>query len=70
MKVKELKEYLELIGVPDDFEVMVRIQKPGVIGGTPAVRIDKIAKGFDWDSGKFLLFPADPLMEVEPKKKK
>jgi hypothetical protein len=69
MNIKQLKEYLELVGVPDDYEVKI-VVSGRTLPGTPTIPVDKIVKGFDWDSGKLLLFPSDKLVKVESKKRK
>ena len=51
MNVKQLKEYLELIGVPDDYEVKI-VVSGRTLPGTPTIPVERIVKGFDWDSGK------------------
>jgi hypothetical protein len=70
MKVGELKRLLELMETPDDLEVVVAISSPGTIGATPSVCVDKVAKGFDWNTGRLFLYPAESLMKTNKEKKK
>ncbi|HII1867377.1 TPA: DUF551 domain-containing protein [Escherichia coli] len=44
-----------------DMDVTIVIHSPGSIGSTPSVEVQSIHAGFDWDSGKVLIFPAQPL---------
>lgn len=44
----------------------VEVFRPGSIGGTPCVEIKRIRAGFDWDQGKMLLTPAQPLTTLTP----
>ncbi|EGD6079318.1 hypothetical protein DSZ55_27420, partial [Escherichia coli] len=39
---------------------------PGSIGSTPSVEVQSIHAGFDWDSGKVLIFPSQPLTTLTP----
>lgn len=34
---------------------------PGAIGPTPTVEVQSVQPGFDWDQGKTLILPAQPL---------
>lgn len=40
---------------------------PGSIGGTPTVGVEKLGAGFDWDAGKLMLHPLQPLTTFTPK---
>ncbi|EKF0449711.1 hypothetical protein OX161_003251, partial [Escherichia coli] len=42
------------------------VHSPGSIGSTPSVEVQSIHAGFDWDSGKVLIFPAQPLTTLTP----
>ncbi|HCP2749224.1 TPA: hypothetical protein OC277_003457 [Escherichia coli] len=44
-----------------DMDVTIVVHSPGSIGSTPSVEVQSIHAGFDWDSGKVLIFPAQPL---------
>ncbi|HDI6079550.1 TPA: hypothetical protein PN946_005112, partial [Escherichia coli] len=44
-----------------DMDVTIVVYSPGSIGSTPSVEVQSIHAGFDWDSGKVLIFPAQPL---------
>ncbi|EIA9577394.1 DUF551 domain-containing protein [Escherichia coli] len=49
-----------------DMDVTIVIHSPGSIGSTPSVEVQSIHAGFDWDSGKVLIFPAQPLTTLTP----
>ncbi|EME2182775.1 hypothetical protein VXL18_005181 [Escherichia coli] len=49
-----------------DMDVTVVVHSPGSIGSTPSVEVQSIHAGFDWDSGKVLIFPAQPLTTLTP----
>lgn len=47
-------------------DVTIVVHSPGRIGSTPSVEVQSIHAGFDWDSGKVLIFPAQPLTTLTP----
>ncbi|HBE3267845.1 hypothetical protein [Escherichia coli] len=49
-----------------DMDVMIVVHSPGRIGSTPSVEVQSIQVGFDWDAGKVLIFPAQPLTTLTP----
>ncbi|WP_341824408.1 ead/Ea22-like family protein [Escherichia coli] len=49
-----------------DMDVTIVVHSPGSIGSTPSVELQSIHAGFDWDSGKVLIFPAQPLTTLTP----
>ncbi|HFZ6050066.1 TPA: hypothetical protein ACILI3_002710 [Escherichia coli] len=49
-----------------DMDVTIVVHSPGSIGSTPTVEVQSIHAGFDWDSGKVLIFPAQPLTTLTP----
>ncbi|OSM04489.1 hypothetical protein EBCG_04374 [Escherichia marmotae] len=49
-----------------DMDVTIVIHSPGSIGSTPSVEVQSIHAGFDWDSGKVLIFPSQPLTTLTP----
>ncbi|HBK2473693.1 TPA: DUF551 domain-containing protein [Escherichia coli] len=49
-----------------DMDVTIVIHSPGSIGSTPSVEVQSIHAGFDWDSGKVLIFPAQSLTTLTP----
>ncbi|HCI3195055.1 TPA: hypothetical protein NOW41_002164 [Escherichia coli] len=49
-----------------DMDVTIVVHSPGSIGSTPSVEVQSIHAGFDWDSGKVLIFPAQPLTTLIP----
>lgn len=49
-----------------DMDVTIVVHSPGRIGSTPSVEVQSIQVGFDWDAGKVLIFPAQPLTTLTP----
>ncbi|HDZ7168356.1 TPA: hypothetical protein RUL70_002890 [Escherichia coli] len=49
-----------------DMDVTIVVHSPGSIGSTPSIEVQSIHAGFDWDSGKVLIFPAQPLTTLTP----
>ncbi|HDP6532571.1 hypothetical protein [Escherichia coli] len=49
-----------------DMDVTIVVHSPGSIGSTPSVEVQSIHAGFDWDSGKVLIFPSQPLTMLTP----
>ena len=49
-----------------DMDVTIVVHSPDSIGSTPSVEVQSIHAGFDWDSGKVLIFPAQPLTTLTP----
>lgn len=39
---------------------------PGTVGGTPTVPVKQLGPGIDWDHGKLMLYPAQPLTALKP----
>jgi hypothetical protein len=72
MNLKELKELvdwkIENLGHwenAQDIRVGIVVKVVGSIGGTPMVDIKSIQSGFDWDNGKFMIFPEKDLRTIE-----
>lgn len=42
-------------------KLVIVVQSQGSIGGTPCVEVGNVQAGFDWDSGKLMIYPATPL---------
>ncbi|EJY4114876.1 hypothetical protein OGD88_004365 [Salmonella enterica] len=49
-----------------DMDVTIVVHSPSSIGSTPSVEVQSIHAGFDWDSGKVLIFPSQPLTTLTP----
>ena len=49
-----------------DMDVTIVVHSPGSIGSTPSVEVQSIHAGFDWGSGKVLIFPSQPLTTLTP----
>jgi hypothetical protein len=47
-------------------ELLIQTFAPGSVGGTPGVAVVGMHPGFDWDKGRFLLQPAQPLTTLTP----
>ena len=52
-----------------DMDVTIVVHSPGSIGSTPSVEVQSIHAGFDWDSGKVLIFPTQPLTTLTPEQR-
>jgi hypothetical protein len=49
-----------------DYDIRIVVKMPfDTIGGTPSVPVKSAYFGFDWDSGKFLIYPEENLMEYD-----
>lgn len=47
-------------------KLVIVIKRPGSIGGTPCVEVESVHAGFDWDNGKLMIYPAQPLTALTP----
>jgi len=64
MKLSELKRFVDraLEYERDDPDVVIQIKLPySTVGARPSVGVKSVQKGFDWDAGKFILTPEEPL---------
>lgn len=65
MKFSELKRIVDLHfrdGHYEDPEVVIQIKLPyNTVGGTPVVKVKNIYMGFDWDHGKFIIYPEEEI---------
>lgn len=64
MKLSELKKYIDhhLKYERDDPNVVIQIKLPySTVGARPSVGVKSVQMGFDWDAGKFILTPEEPL---------
>ena len=60
MKVSELKHMLDFAQEED--ELVIAVNLPYVtVGGQPVITVESASSGFDWDRGKFILFPKENL---------
>lgn len=69
MTLGELKQqidwyYKEFGDRLDDIEVCIPNNKVG-IGGTSVTYVQSAHKGFDWDSGRFIIYPKVPMVEQQ-----
>lgn len=55
-----------LAGTATDADVVIKIHRPGSVGGTPCVPVTSLQVGFDWDNGKLILIPQQPLTALTP----
>jgi len=74
MTLRELKEEIDLYvkALPDynDPTVCIPISDGTVIGGHPVIEVRSVCPGFDWDSGKFFIYPEKALKLKNNKKNK
>ncbi len=42
-------------------KLAIVVQSQGSIGGTPCVEVATLSAGIDWDHGKLMIYPAQPL---------
>lgn len=65
MKLSELKAFIdnnEKIFLPPDQDVVIAITLPySTVGAMPTVPVRLVANGFDWENGKFILYPEEQL---------
>ena len=60
MKVSELKHMLDFAQEEDVLVIAVNL--PYVtVGGKPVITVESASSAFDWDRGKFILFPKENL---------
>ena len=66
MKLSEFIATLQRIAATGgDPDVMVSVQSQGELRGpTPAVAVNAAHTGFDWDSGRVLITPEQPLIAL------
>lgn len=68
MKFSELVRIVNLDNMErmNDCEVRIVVKKPfATVAGTPSVSVKNMYMGFDWDHGKFLIYPEENLMEYD-----
>lgn len=63
MKVKDLIAALK--DEDPELNVVIDDTRYGTIGASPSVGIHRVAAGFDWDHGKFILFPEKSMTTVD-----
>jgi hypothetical protein len=69
MKLGCLKLILNSIKDDDlDVKIVAQTYLNGTVGGTDSIGIHSVGKGFDWDKGKFFIFPEIELRAIEYKK--
>jgi hypothetical protein len=68
MKFGELRKIVKQYPkADDDLELGVSIRLPyQTVGGTPVCSVKQAWRGFDWDAGKFILVPEQPLTPCSP----
>lgn len=72
MKLSELRRIIELHDRPDqphrDLDVMVVVKLPyPTVGAHPMVPLKSASAGFDWENGKFMLWPEKTLQPKDEK---
>lgn len=73
MNLQELKDEIDVIALRSDIKLEhIKVCIPnnkGGIGGTSVTGVKMACAGFDWDNGKFIIFPETAMIE-RPKKPK
>lgn len=65
MNVKELRDILNNMDEHyDNSVVCVRVTKRGSMGSTPSTKVKSIVNGFDWDSGKCIIYTESDITEI------
>lgn len=65
MTLKELKERISHLDERyDELEVCIPNNKKGMYGGMPVTNVKNVGKGFDWNSGKFIIWPETEMVEM------
>ena len=72
MKLSELRDVVNRAvenhnqyGGDREVVASIVVRTVGTIGGTPTVNVKSIHAGFDWDSGKLLIYPEKDLRTIE-----
>lgn len=69
MKLGELHRIVNLVHKPDHYmdpEVSVVIKMPySTIGAHPMVGVKQASMGFDWENGKFMIWPEENLQQFD-----
>lgn len=52
-----------------DLDVVIVVTQPGALGGTPSVPLLSVDAGIDWNAGKLMLTPAQPLSPLSAEEK-
>jgi hypothetical protein len=64
MKADQLKQMLQRLD--DDTDIMIAIKLPfSTVGAIPMVPVKHAWKGFDWESGKFIITPEEELTPAD-----
>lgn len=67
MLLHEISErIIRLSGNAPELDVRIVIQSQGSVGSTPSVAVREVVAGFDWDNGKLLIYPEQPLTPLTP----
>ncbi len=65
MKLSELHRIVDLHHsdqLREDPEVVIKIKLPySTVGSSPTVKVKSMHLGFDWDHGKFIIYPEEEL---------
>ncbi len=48
-----------------DLPIYIAVSRPGMIGAPPKVAVESACYGFDWNIGKFILYPKTPLIDAK-----
>jgi hypothetical protein len=65
MKFSDLQRIVNLHYSPnhyEDPEIMIRVKLPyATVGALPMVKVKSMNMGFDWEAGKFIIWPEEDL---------
>jgi hypothetical protein len=65
MKLSELHRIVDLYNRPDHYEdpeIMIRVKLPyATVGALPMVKVKSMNMGFDWEAGRFIIWPEEDL---------
>jgi hypothetical protein len=65
MKLSELHRIVNLHyrpEWPEDPEIMIRVKLPyATVGALPMVKVKSMNMGFDWEAGRFIIWPEEDL---------
>lgn len=68
--LSDLKEFIDHIEKTRprelDKSLEIAVVSQGSMGGSPTVKIKNMVCGIDWDAGKLIIYPEDPLIKLTP----
>lgn len=61
MKLSDISYLLDEYG---DNELAITVVRVGTVGSTPTVGVRHLSAGFDWDRGRIIIVPEEPLRQI------